>query len=114
MHYLVLHDQDHHHPPRRHPRPQARTRRAEHTSRTKSDVIRDCLRRQLSVEIMKLVRQDLVPLAEKQGIYTDEDVFEFLKRDPATGVIAGLEPDHQRSNPRRGTKSSASEAAPDK
>ena len=87
---------------------------AEHTSRTKSDVIRDCLRRQLSVEIMKLVRQDLVPLAEKQGIYTDEDVFEFLKRDPATGVIAGLEPDHQRSNPRRGTKSSASEAAPDK
>ena len=87
---------------------------AEHTSRTKSDVIRDCLRRQLSVEILNLIRQDLVPLAEKQGIYTDEDVFEFLKRDPATGVIAGLEPDSQRSNPRRGSKSSGPEAAPEK
>jgi Arc/MetJ-type ribon-helix-helix transcriptional regulator len=87
---------------------------AEHTSRTKSDVIRDCLRRQLSVEILKLIRRDLVPLAEKQGIYTDEDVFEILKRDPATGVIAGLEADPQRSNPPRGPKSSSPEAAPEK
>ncbi len=64
---------------------------AEHTNRTKSDVIRDCLRRQLSVKLLDLAREKLVPLAQKQGIFTDEDVFELLKRNPKTGTINGLE-----------------------
>ena len=51
---------------------------AKHTGRTKSDVIRDALRRQLSIAILDEVREELVPLAEKQGILTDEDVFRLL------------------------------------
>ena len=51
---------------------------AERTGRTKSDVIRDALRRQLAIAILDEVREELVPLAEKQGIYTDEDVFREL------------------------------------
>ncbi len=45
------------------------------TGRTRSDVVRDALRRQLAIAILDEVREELVPLAEKQGIYTDEDVF---------------------------------------
>ena len=48
---------------------------AKRTGRTRSDVVRDALRRQLAIAILDEVREELVPLAEKQGIYTDEDVF---------------------------------------
>ena len=48
---------------------------AERTGRTKSDVIRDALRRQLAIAILDEVREELVPVAEKHGWYTDEDVF---------------------------------------
>ena len=51
---------------------------AKRTGRTKSDVIREALRRQLAIAILDEVREELVPLAEKQGIYTDEDVFREL------------------------------------
>ena len=51
---------------------------AKHTGRTRSDVIRDALRRQLAIAILDEVREELVPLAEKKGIYTDEDVFRDL------------------------------------
>ena len=51
---------------------------AERSGRTRSDVIRDALRRQLAITILDEVREKLVPLAEKQGIYTDEDVFRKL------------------------------------
>lgn len=51
---------------------------ADRSGRTKSDVIRDALRRQLAIAILDEVREELVPLAEKKGIYTDEDVFREL------------------------------------
>ena len=51
---------------------------AERSGRTKSDVIRDALRRQLAIAILDEVREELVPLAEKRGIFTDEDVFRDL------------------------------------
>jgi len=51
---------------------------ANRTGRTKSDVIRDALRRQLAIALLDEVREELVPLAEKKGIYTDEDVFREL------------------------------------
>ncbi len=51
---------------------------AKRTGRTRSDVVRDALRRQLAIAILDEVREELVPLAEKQGIYTDEDVFREL------------------------------------
>jgi len=65
------------------------------TEETKSQVIRDALRRQLSIRLLDQVREELVPLARKQGIYTDEDVFELLKRNPKTGRIQCLEPPDQ-------------------
>ena len=68
---------------------------AEHTSRSKSEIIRDALSRRLSNELLDLAREKLVPLARKQGIYTDEDVFELLKRNPETGVIKCLETEEQ-------------------
>jgi predicted transcriptional regulator len=51
---------------------------AEYSGRSRSDVIRDALRRQLAIAILDEVREELVPLAEKQGIFTDEDVFRLL------------------------------------
>ena len=61
------------------------------TGRSKSEIMRDALKRRLSIELLDLAREKLVPLARRQGIYTDEDVFEFLKRNPDTGVIQCLE-----------------------
>ena len=51
---------------------------AERSGRTRSDIIRDALRRQLAIAILDEVREELVPLAEERGIYTDEDVFREL------------------------------------
>jgi len=51
---------------------------AEYSGRSRSDVVRDALRRQLALAILDEVREELVPLAEKQGIFTDEDVFREL------------------------------------
>jgi Arc/MetJ-type ribon-helix-helix transcriptional regulator len=62
---------------------------------TKSQIIRDALRRQLSIRLLAQAREKLVPLARKQGIYTDEDVFELLKRNPKTGKIQCLETPEQ-------------------
>ena len=50
----------------------------ERSGRTRSDIIRDALRRQLAIAILDEVREELVPLAEERGIYTDEDVFREL------------------------------------
>ncbi len=43
--------------------------------RTRSDVVRDALRRQLAMVRFEQARRELLPLAEAQGILTDEDVF---------------------------------------
>jgi predicted transcriptional regulator len=43
--------------------------------RSRSDVIRDALRRQLALAKFERLRRGLLPLAEAQGILTDEDVF---------------------------------------
>jgi metal-responsive CopG/Arc/MetJ family transcriptional regulator len=42
---------------------------------TRSDVVRDAVRRYLAVEEFRALRQRLIPLAEAQGVFTDEDVF---------------------------------------
>lgn len=63
----------------------------EGSQETKSQIIRDALHRQLSIRLLDQAREKLVPLARKQGIFTDEDVFELLKRNPETGVIKCLE-----------------------
>jgi predicted transcriptional regulator len=43
--------------------------------RSRSDVIRDALRRQLALAKFEKLRRGILPLAEAQGILTDEDVF---------------------------------------
>ena len=50
-------------------------RLAKQTGRTKSEVARDALRRQLLVQRFRRLRQDLMPYAEAAGWLTDEDVF---------------------------------------
>ena len=46
--------------------------------RTKSDLVRDALRRQLALMSFEDLRRDTVPHATKAGFVTDEDVFEAV------------------------------------
>ena len=50
-------------------------RMARQTGRPKSEVAREALRRQLTIEKFRKLRQRLVPYAEAAGWLTDEDVF---------------------------------------
>ncbi len=43
--------------------------------RSRSDLVRDALRRQLALLRFEQSRRALMPLAEAQGVLTDEDVF---------------------------------------
>jgi len=43
--------------------------------RSRSEVVRDALRRQLALLRFEQARRELLPLAEASGILTDEDVF---------------------------------------
>ena len=43
--------------------------------RSRSDVIRESLRRQLSILIFDSLREKAVPFAEKKGYFTDDDIF---------------------------------------
>lgn len=45
------------------------------TGRTRSDVMRDALRRQLALLQFERLRRRLVPFAEARGYLTDEDIF---------------------------------------
>jgi len=46
--------------------------------RPASEVVRDSLRRYLAVQKFRALRRKALPLAEAQGILTDEDVFEII------------------------------------
>jgi predicted transcriptional regulator len=43
--------------------------------RSRSDVIRDSLRRQLSILLFDSLRNKAIPFAEKKGYLTDDDIF---------------------------------------
>ena len=45
------------------------------SGRTRSDVAREALRRQLALESFEQLRQRVMPFAEARGYLTDEDVF---------------------------------------
>jgi len=51
------------------------TRISKRLGRTRSDVVRDALRRQLALLQFEDLRKRLAPFAEAQGYLTDEDVF---------------------------------------
>ena len=46
--------------------------------RSRSELIRDALRRQLALVKFEQIRRGLLPLAEAKGIVTDEDVFAIV------------------------------------
>ena len=48
---------------------------SERTGRPKSELVREALRRQLSIESFQQLRKELLPYGEAQGWLTDEDVF---------------------------------------
>ena len=48
------------------------------TGRSRSEVVRDALRRQLTVQLFEEARRKVIPFAEAQGILTDEDVFKIV------------------------------------
>jgi predicted transcriptional regulator len=54
------------------------TRLAAESHRTKSELVREMLRRQAALAAFEQARQRIVPLAERAGYLTDEDVFRDL------------------------------------
>lgn len=50
-------------------------REAERSGRSRSDFVRDALRRQLALAQLSDLRRRIMPFAEAQGYLTDEDVF---------------------------------------
>ena len=53
-------------------------RLARESGRSRSDIARDALRRQLAVLQFEQARRQIMPFAEASGFLTDEDVFEKL------------------------------------
>ena len=51
------------------------TRLAKRSGRTKSEVAREALRRQLSIQRLRSLRSAALPYAAAAGYLTDEDVF---------------------------------------
>lgn len=48
---------------------------AKRTGRPKSELVREALRRHLSIESFQQIRNRILPFAESQGLLTDEDVW---------------------------------------
>ena len=44
--------------------------------RTRSEVVRDALKRQLSLAMFEQLREEVLPFAEARGYLTDEDLFQ--------------------------------------
>lgn len=55
---------------------EALERYCEESGRSRSDVVREALRRQLSLLRFEKVRERILPFAEARGYLTDEDVFD--------------------------------------
>jgi predicted transcriptional regulator len=48
------------------------------SGRTRSDVVRDAIKRQVSLIRFEQLRRDVLPFAEARGYLTDEDVFDAV------------------------------------
>jgi predicted transcriptional regulator len=57
---------------------QALERIAKSSGRTKSEIAREALRRQVAVARFRELRKQSLPFAEAQGLVTDEDVFRVV------------------------------------
>lgn len=49
-------------------------RLVEHTGRTRSEIVREALQRQLSLIRIEQLRRQVLPFAEARGYLTDEDI----------------------------------------
>jgi predicted transcriptional regulator len=54
---------------------------AKRTGKTRSEVVRDALQRQLALTRFRDLRRRIMPLAQAQGYLTDEDVFGHPRRE---------------------------------
>jgi predicted transcriptional regulator len=57
---------------------EALDRLAKSSGRTKSEIAREALRREVTVARFRELRKKTLPFAEAQGLVTDEDVFRAL------------------------------------
>ena len=48
------------------------------TGQSRSEVVRDALRRQLNLRLLEAARRKVIPFAAAEGVYTDEDVFKLM------------------------------------
>jgi predicted transcriptional regulator len=48
------------------------------SGRTRSEITREALRRQLSLDLFEQLRRRVAPFAEARGLLTDEDIFKAL------------------------------------
>lgn len=48
---------------------------ARRSRRSKSELVREALRRQLSLQAFDRLREQIMPFAEARGYLTDEDIF---------------------------------------
>jgi predicted transcriptional regulator len=53
-------------------------RLARSTGKTKSEIARDALKREVAVTRFRELRRKTLPFAEAQGLVTDEDVFQAV------------------------------------
>lgn len=53
-------------------------REAKRSGRSRSELVRDALRRQLALAQVEDLRRRIMPLAEARGYLTDEDIFRDL------------------------------------
>ncbi|MEK6286166.1 MAG: ribbon-helix-helix domain-containing protein [Acidobacteriota bacterium] len=51
---------------------------AKRTGKSRNQVVREAVRRQIALERFRALREQLVPKARARGIYTDEDVFNLV------------------------------------
>lgn len=51
---------------------------ADRSGRSRSDIVREALRRQLAVQTFDMLRRRVAPFAEAKGYLTDEDVFKDI------------------------------------
>ena len=51
---------------------------AKRTGRSKSEIARDALKRQVALARFREIRTKVLPFAEAQGLLTDEDIFKLV------------------------------------
>jgi hypothetical protein len=48
------------------------------SGRSRSDIVRDALRRQLAIDLFEQTRRRVAPFAEAEGLLTDGDIFKIV------------------------------------